>query len=152
MADPKEKIDLLKDLVQICRDGQAGFKEAAEKLTDPTTRAFFQEQSLERARFAGELGNELNRLGEKDVDQSGSTSGAVHRGWINLKSALGGGEKAILDEAERGEDAAKKAYQEAIDSKQLSQEIMPVLYRQFKSVQSAHDRVKQLRDSYQKAA
>ena len=152
MADPKEKIDLLKNLLQLCRDGQAGFRDAAEKLTDPTARAFFQEQSLERARFAGELESELHRLGEKDVDQSGSTAGAVHRGWINLKSALGGGEEAILAEAERGEDAAKKAYEEAINGKQLSQDIMPVIYQQFESVKSAHDRVKQFRDSYKKAA
>ena len=152
MSDPKARIDLLKNLIQLCRDGQAGFKDAAEKLTDPSTRSFFQEQSLERARFAGELESELHRLGEKDVDQSGSTTGAVHRGWINLKSALGGGEEAILSEAERGEDAAKKAYEEAINGKQLSQEIMPVIYRQFESVKAAHDRVKQFRDSFKKVA
>src|SRR4051812_21977220 len=67
MADPKERIEQLKSLIQLCRDGHAGFKEAAEKLTDPATRSFFQEQSLERARFAGELESELHRLGEKDV-------------------------------------------------------------------------------------
>lgn len=147
MPDAKDKIDLLKNLFQICRDGQSGFRESAEKLTDPTVKAFFHEQSLERGRFAGEIENELHRLGEKDVDESGSLTGAVHRGWIDLKAALGGGEAAIIAEAERGEDVAKKAYEEAINGKQLSQEILPVIYKQFESVKAAHDRVKQFRDS-----
>lgn len=147
MPDVKEKLELLQKLFQLCRDGQNGFREASEKLTDPTIRAFFNEQSLERGRFAGELENELHRLGEADVEESGSVAGTIHRAWIDLKSALGGGEAAILAEAERGEDAAKKAYEDAINSKQLTQDVLPVVYRQFESIKAAHDRVKQLRDS-----
>jgi uncharacterized protein (TIGR02284 family) len=152
MSDPKARIDLLKELIQLCRDGQNGFREAAEKLTDPSARAFFQETSLERGRFVGELDNELHRLGEKDVDTSGSVGGAIHREWMNMKSALGGGDHAILAEAERGEDAAKEAYRKAIESKNLSQEILPVITRQYQSVERAHDRVKAFRDASKKAA
>jgi uncharacterized protein (TIGR02284 family) len=78
--------------------------------------------------------------------------GAMHRAWIDLKSALGGGEHAILAEAERGEDAAKDAYKKAIDSKDLSQEIMPIVYKQYQSIQQSHDRVKAYRDAAKKAA
>jgi uncharacterized protein (TIGR02284 family) len=152
MSDPKARIDELKNLLQLCRDGQNGFREAAERITDPEVRAFFHEQSLERGRFVGELENELHRLGEKDVDTSGSVGGAVHRAWIDLKSALGGGEHAILAEAERGEDAAKEAYRKAIESKNLSQEILPTITRQYEAVQRAHDRVKAYRDAAKKAA
>jgi uncharacterized protein (TIGR02284 family) len=152
MSDPKARIDLLKDLIQLCRDGQNGFREAAERIGDPGIRAFFHEKSLERGQFVGELDNELHRLGEKDVDTSGSVGGAMHRAWIDLKSALGGGEHAILAEAERGEDAAKDAYKKAIDSKDLSQEIMPIVYKQYQSIQQSHDRVKAYRDAAKKAA
>jgi uncharacterized protein (TIGR02284 family) len=152
MSDPKARIDLLKNLIQLCRDGQNGFREAAEKLTDPSARAFFQETSLERGRFVGELDNELHRLGEKDVDTSGTVGGAIHREWMNMKSALGGGDHAIFAEAERGEDAAKEAYRKAIESKNLSQEILPVITRQYDSIMRAHDRVKAFRDAAKKAA
>jgi uncharacterized protein (TIGR02284 family) len=151
MSDPKARIESLKQLVTLCRDGQLGFQEAADKVTNPEIRVFFNELSLQRAQFAGELENELHRLGEKDVDQSGSTGGAVHRRWIDIKSALGGGEAAILAEAERGEDIAKKAYEEAINSKNLSQDVLPVIVRQYEAIKAAHDRVKFLRDR-QKAA
>jgi uncharacterized protein (TIGR02284 family) len=152
MADPKERIDILKNLIQLCRDGQNGFRDAAEKLTDPTIRAFFHEKSLERGQFVGELDNELHRLGEKDVDTSGSVGGTVHRAWIDLKSALGGGDHAILAEAERGEDAAKEAYRKAIESKNLSQDILPTITRQYEMIQRDHDQVKAFRDASKKAA
>jgi uncharacterized protein (TIGR02284 family) len=152
MSDPKARIDLLKNLIQICRDGQNGFRDAAEKLTDPTVRSFFHERSLERGQFVGELENELHRLGEKDVDTSGTVGGAMHRGWMNMKSALGGGDHAILAEAERGEDAAKEAYRKAIDSKDLSQEILPTVTRQYDAIMRDHDRVKAFRDAAKKAA
>ena len=146
MANPKARIDILKNLIELCRDGQNGFREAAEKITDPEIRTFFHEKSLERGQFVGQLENELHRLGEKDVDTSGSVGGAVHRTWIGLKSALGGGEHAILAEAERGEDAAKDAYKKAIESKNLSQEVLPIVHQQYESIQSTHDRVKAYRD------
>jgi uncharacterized protein (TIGR02284 family) len=146
MSNPKARIDLLKNLIQLNRDGQNGFREAAEKITDPEIRAFFHEKSLERGQFVGELDNDLHRLGEKDVDTSGSVGGAVHRAWIDLKSALGGGEHAILAEAERGEDAVKEAYKKAIESKNLSQEILPTVTRQYDAIQRSHDRVKAYRD------
>jgi uncharacterized protein (TIGR02284 family) len=146
MIDPKEKIETLKSLVKICRDAQENFREAAEKITEPDIRAFFHEKSLERANFAGEIENELHRLGEKDVDQSGSLGGSVHRGFTALKSAVGGGEQALLDEAERGEDVSKQAYEKAINSKHLTQEVMAIVYRQYQAIVPSHDRVKQFRD------
>lgn len=45
---------------------------------------------------------ELNRDGEPD--NTGSVGGALHRGWIDMKSALGGGDHAILAATETGED------------------------------------------------
>jgi uncharacterized protein (TIGR02284 family) len=146
MTDPKEKIEALKGLVKICRDAQQNFRESAEKITEPDIRAFFHEKSLERANFAGELENELHRLGEKDVDQSGSLAGSVHRGFTAMKSALGGGEQALLEETERGEDASKQAYEKAINSKLLTQEVLAIVYRQYRAIVASHDRVKQFRD------
>lgn len=146
MTNPKEKIETLKNLVKICRDGQHNFRDAAEKITEPDIRAFFHEKSLERANFAGEIESELHRLGEKDVDQGGSLGGSVHRGFTAMKSALGGGEQALLDEAERGEDASKLTYEKAINSKQLTQEVLAIVYRQYQAIVASHDSVKQFRD------
>jgi uncharacterized protein (TIGR02284 family) len=80
------------------------------------------------------------------VEQSGTLAGSAHRGWANLKASLGGGDQALLDEAERGEDAAKKIYQEAIDGNRFSASALPIVQRQYDAILASHDRVKQFRD------
>jgi uncharacterized protein (TIGR02284 family) len=146
MAELKAPREILQGLVEISRDAQTGFREFAEKISDPAAKTFFQEKSLERANFAGELESELHRLGQRDVEQSGTMAGSAHRGWANLKSALGGGDQALLDEAERGEDAAKKAYQEALEHGNLAQTALPIVQAQYESILATHNRVKQFRD------
>ncbi|WP_243749147.1 PA2169 family four-helix-bundle protein [Mucilaginibacter agri] len=45
-----------------------------------------------------------------------SVSGTLHRAWIDVKSLFGGDDReGILSEAERGEDAIKKAYNDALN-------------------------------------
>lgn len=138
---------VLKDLIEACRDGQNGYRDAAEQVTDSSLKSFFNEQSLERAKFAGELEQELERLGEPRPDKSGSIAGAVHRKWIEVKVGLGGGDHAILSSVEQGEDSAKDTYEKAINTSGLPESVLTIIRRQFSSVKAAHDRVKTLRDS-----
>ena len=78
---------------------------------------------------------------------SSSATGALHRGWINLKSAItGGDEHAILAECERGEDSAVEEYKKALDDG-LSPSAQEVVLRQFAEIKAAHDRIKSLRDA-----
>ncbi|HUR36587.1 MAG TPA: PA2169 family four-helix-bundle protein [Terriglobales bacterium] len=145
MADVKKTRDIVQNLIEICRDGQNGFRESAENIKNPEVREFFNQQSLLRAQFASELENEVRRLGEADVDKSGSTLGAMHRAWIDLKSSLGGGDEAIIGAAETGEDSAKQAYQEALEEN-LPGDIKEIIRRQSVSVIQAHDQVRNFRD------
>jgi uncharacterized protein (TIGR02284 family) len=141
----KSAIDALEHLIERCRDGHNGFKEAAQKVKAGDLKTFFNEVSLERGRFAEELQNELVRLGKADERVSGTTEGALHRAWIDTKMALGGDDHTILDWLEHGEDVAKDAYQDAITS-DLPENIAQVVRRQADSVRQVHDRVKSLRD------
>jgi uncharacterized protein (TIGR02284 family) len=144
MAD--QAISTLNDLIETLKDGKNGFESAAEDVKDANVKTVFLECARERARMAGELQAEVTRRGGSP-EQSGSTSAAVHRGWINLKSALGGGEKAILDEAERGEDVAVRSFEKALKS-DLPPDVANVVQRQYSQVKQTHDRVRGLRDSW----
>ena len=55
-------------------------------------------------------------------------------------------DKAVLNEAERGEDNAKARYKKAL-AKPLPPHVKQVVERQMQGVQRNHDQVKQLRDS-----
>ena len=57
---------------------------------------------------------------------------------------------AILEECERGEDSAVKAYRNALAS-ELGQ-AQPVVAKQAGEIQEAHDKVRSLRDSFKKLA
>ncbi len=139
-------VSTLNDLIETLMDGKNGFESAASNVKDPTVKSLFMEFSQQRAQLASELQAKVAQLGGKAED-SGSASAAVHRGWIDLKKALGGGEKSILNEAERGEDVAVKAYQKALEQ-HLTPEVEGIVRRQYGQVKQAHDRVKQLRDSW----
>lgn len=145
MADVKKHRNILHNLIETCRDGQNGFREAATQIKDASIREYFNEQSLVRGRFASELEAETTRMGEADVDRSGSVVAAMHRAWIDLKSSLGGGDEAIVSAAETGEDSAKKAYEEAL-KEDLPAHVLEIVQRQANSVTETHNRVRDLRD------
>jgi uncharacterized protein (TIGR02284 family) len=139
-------ITTLNNLIETCKDGQNGFQVAAEGVENSNLKSLFYEYSQQRAKFAGELQALVRELGG-DPENSGSTAATLHRGWINIKSIVTGkDDTAILDECERGEDVAKKAYQEASKAN-LPSNVSSVIQRQAQEVKEAHDRVRDLRDT-----
>lgn len=145
-ASNDDVISTLNGLIETCKDGQDGFKEAAEGVERSDLKSLFYEFSQQRSQFAGEL-QELVRSIGGDPEKSGSMAAALHRGWINIKSAVTGkDEGAILNECERGEDVAKNAYKDALEEP-LPANVLEVVQTQYTAVQAAHDRVKALRDA-----
>lgn len=139
-------ISTLNNLIETCKDGQEGFKQAADGVDRSDLKSIFYEYAQQRSQFAGELQSLVQQLGG-DPENAGSVTGTLHRGWINIKSAVTGqDDEAILNEAERGEDAAKKAYKDALEQN-LPANVSEVVQRQASAVQEAHDKVRNLRDS-----
>src|SRR5205823_1957098 len=104
--EEKEIVSVIDDLIQTLKDGQDGFKQAAEGVKAPQLKSLFNEYSNQRSEFAAEL-QSLARLGRSQPEESGSAAGALHRTWINLKSAItSGDDHAILAQCECGEDSA----------------------------------------------
>jgi uncharacterized protein (TIGR02284 family) len=142
----KEVEETLRDVIQSLIDGQEGFQKLGEHLKDATLKSYFMAESLKRASFRGELENLLHQGGVQDVQESGTLSGAVHRSWGNLKAHLGGSDLTLLETAEQGEDAAKKAYKDALE-KELPLPVHQLLSTQYAHIQTSHDYVKAARDS-----
>ncbi len=142
-----EIISTLNDLIKVCNDGREGFKTCAQdaKVSSPNLTALLRQREGECASAASELGALVRGYG--DAPTTGSTaSGALHRGWLNVKTAITGkSDVAVLEECERGEDIAKKSYKEALE-KALPPEIRVVVERQYQGVLRNHDQVKMLRD------
>lgn len=139
-------ISTLNGLIETCKDGQEGFTSAAEGIERSDLKSLFYEFAQQRSKFAGELQTLVQSLGG-DPENSGSIAGSLHRGWINIKSAVTGkDEHSILNECERGEDSAKAAYKSALENA-LPAHVLDTVQSQYTAIQSAHDRVKALRDA-----
>ena len=147
MAQNKESISTLNSLIETLKDGEEGFKQAADGVVDLQLKSLFNEYSRQRARFANALQTQAQSLGESKPERSSSAEGALHRAWINLKSAVTrGNDHAILSECERGEDSTVKEYEKALND-DLSPSLREIVSSQYSEVKNAHDRIRNLRDT-----
>ena len=146
MATSNGKLfDIVQNLIEANRDAQRGYRDAAEKVKDPELRRFFNEHSIERGNYAAELQSEAHHLGKPDTKVKGSATGTIRRGWMGLKTSLGGGDHAILGSLEAAEDSVKKSYQDALNEA-LPGSLAPIIRTQAQTVFSAHDYIRIMRD------
>lgn len=142
-----DTLEHLQDLVQTNIDSRDGFRDAAEQIPDAALATYFRELADERARQAEELQTYVELNNERPV-REGSFLAALHRSWISIRDSLAGNEvHAVLAEAERGEDAIKGAYEEALTATAGSA-VNDVLQTQYAQTKAAHDRIRDLRDAH----
>lgn len=142
-----EIVERLQSLIQTNLDSRDGLLEAAEHVGDAGVAKLCHETAAKRNQQASELRTIVASEGD-EPQSTGSYAAAAHRGWMDLRAALGGGVSAMLSEAERGEDYIKRRYEEAIDALAGSP-ITGVLHRHYGDVKSGHDRIRNLRDAFQ---
>jgi uncharacterized protein (TIGR02284 family) len=149
-GDRDDVVDVLQDLAECCKDGEYGFRECAEQADRADLKSLFLQRADDCRGAAQELNEQIRNLGGNTTDH-GSAAGAVHRGWVSVKSALSTyDDKAVLEEAERGEDNAKARYMKALQ-KPLPAGVKLIVERQMQGVQRNHDQIKMLRDQARSA-
>jgi uncharacterized protein (TIGR02284 family) len=149
-----EVIDCLNDLIETCKDGQKGFREAAVRVGvdgEPELRTVLNVYAQQRAGFEAELQNEVLRRGGKPA-ASGHVSASFHRGWMDLKSAVTrSNESDILADCETGEKAALENYNDAL-KKNLPADLLDIVRTQQEEIRLAHERMRTLSREYKPAA
>jgi len=140
-----EIVSTLNELIETCEDGAEGYKKAATDVEENALKTLFTGYSAQRERFAAELRSLVESQGATPAN-SGHAAGALHRGWMSVKEAVGDKNKAIIFECEAGEDKAMKAYREAFE-KNFPGVTGELISRQFAGVQEAHNKLRNLKHS-----
>ena len=149
METTVKTVDLLNDLIEINNDRVAGFEKVLADINDENAdvKQLFQEYASQSREFSQQL-TAIVAANAEEAETGNSVSGTLHRAWIDVKALFGGSDrKSILAEAERGEDAIKKAYQTTLADSELSADAHQTVSTQATAIYAAHDRIKALRDA-----
>lgn len=93
-----------------------------------------------------ELNNLITERGGQP-DNTGSTTGAIHRAWIDVKNSFSGDKaEATLEDVVYGEEAAINAYQHALDSGDVCPESSRMVSDQLHHLKSSYNKFSNLNE------
>ena len=150
MEKSKEVVEVLNDLIQINNDRIVGYQKAVHELKDEDKdlKSLFDDMIIESQQIKSDLVNEVQVL-RGEVETGTTQSGKIYRAWMSVKAVFSGESRhAVLANCEFGEDAAQKAYKEALESDHLPAFIREMLVRQQEVLKASHDEVRDLRNQY----
>jgi uncharacterized protein (TIGR02284 family) len=142
---------VLNSLITTTIDSADGFERAAEDADVQRFVEMFREFAQERRQVVGRLQERVRTLGGTPNDD-GSLKADLHRRWLDLRDAISrGGDQAIIEEVERGEDYLKAKYETALENQELSSETLALIREAYQSVRAGHDRASALKHGMQGA-
>ena len=143
--DSSDIVDVLNDLLENSRDGEYGFRTCAEEVETSALKQLFSDRAAQCRAAADELVPLISRYGGSPAG-GGTAAGALHRGWVHVKGTVGANSaESILEECERGEDAAVARYRKAL-KQNLPADVRALVQRQADGAQRNHDQIRDLRN------
>ena len=135
----------LNTLIGTLIDSVNGYQKAAADTENTRFAEMFNARAQERQGAVAKLQAAVERMGGNPEDD-GTTAGAIHRGWINLKEAvLGRDDEAIVNSVEAGEDYLKGKFEAALKNVDLPADARAVVEEAYASVRAGHDQMSALK-------
>ena len=148
-------VETLNDLILINNDRINGYERAASEIKDTfdaEIKSIFYQMSEESRGYKDSLSEAVIRTGGSPATDETTVSGKIYRAWMDVKATFSGDDVlAALQSCEFGEDAAQKAYKEAL-KENLPPGIASLVQSQQQSLRASHDKIKRYRDQYAAAA
>ncbi len=154
MATNEKLVEVLNDLIEINNDRITGYEKAVEetKDIDVDLKAIFSKMADESRKYKTELTSEVSRLGGEPAE--GTTNlGKIYRVWMDVKATFTGKDRqSVLEACEFGEDAAQKAYTDALASDaEIDANTRQLITDQQGSLKTSHDIIKKYTDMHKAA-
>lgn len=149
METNEKLVEVLNDLIEINNDRVKGYEKAIEEIKslDIDLQAIFQSMANDSRKYAADLKQEVSKFGGEFTTDT-TTSGKIYRTWMDVKSAFTGHDRqSVLESCEYGEDAAQKAYNDALASDaEISADTRQLITNQQATLKIAHNLIKKYRD------
>jgi uncharacterized protein (TIGR02284 family) len=153
MENKQDAIEILNDLILINNDRIAGYEKALDELKGRDTgqedldlHVLFEKMIDDSREMRNALGTEVQVLGGKMAEGT-MTTGKVYRAWMDVKALFTGKDRhTVLANCEEGEDAAQKAYKQALSNEELPHFLHDLISQQKGLLKESHDEIKALRD------
>lgn len=141
----QEEVSVLNDLLHITNDRIQGFSKVEGKIWEkyPNVKDDYDRMITQSKIMKNELIDLIQENGEEASDTS-SVAGALHRTWIDIKNSftIGNTEESTLENVIFGENAAIDAYQNAIDTGNLSENSLNIVSEQLKNIKDSYHQFK----------
>ena len=135
MTPPDDIVTALNACIQTCRDAEDGYAAAAGIAVDASLKATLLGRAKERADFVVELEALVRVLGGAPAS-AGTARAAAHRGWMAALHAVEG-DPSVRSECARGERAALRNYEAAIDRahvERLPSDVRRIVQNQYRTI------------------
>jgi uncharacterized protein (TIGR02284 family) len=139
-------IKTLNGLIETTIDSVEGYREAAKEADATRYATLFASRATERDAVVTLLRSTVVSLGGKPADD-GTALASAHRAFLDLRASMSKGDKAVIDEVERGEDHIKAKYENALKDDHLSPDVQSLISQAYASVRSGHDQMRDLKHS-----
>lgn len=140
-AANKVLISNLDDLIEVCKDGEQGYKDAADDVKDENLKEQLLKYSVQRSRFLNQLNEIVKNLGG-EMEFRGSILGILHRRWMDVRFAVGGSNpELIFKECLRGEKSAMRQYEEVLNSPALPDDIKHVIQNHYNEITKVSEEI-----------
>ena len=138
--------ETLRDLIRINNDRVTGYSKAATQTDEQDLQSLFSQLAQQSRQFASDLRRLVSD--DKNVTDDTTTAGKIYRAWMDVKATFGGDDRhGILASCEFGEDAAQKAYKDALKEDDLTIDVRATIESQKAILRQAHDKIKMMRDT-----
>lgn len=141
-------VEVLNDLIRINNDRVEGYGKAIAQSEKENLDLIntFEKMITQSTDYLTDLGSLVSKYGGT-VSTDSTIMGKIYRTWMDVQITFSANDrKNILSECEFGEDAAQKAYNMALDEKDLTEEARALIMVQKNALKSSHDLIKNWRD------
>lgn len=144
-GDTMHSPHIVKELVQIARDGASFYSEAMRKVEDPHIKAIFSSMAQHKQQIIDSLSANL-RMNDQEPPSGGTAAGMIRKSYADLLAAISSKDaKVYVSQLEETEDRLLRRFEEAIEDAD-DPAVVSLLQSHMPQVRACHDEMRTLKE------